>query len=108
MAYARACREVGKELGVTVCDFWAWCMTGAGWEPGDPLPGSKAIERSAFLEQTLSDGLHLSPEGYGMLFEATMLHITRTWPDQGPNELNFVHPPWQLACSAEVLHSQSP
>lgn len=56
MAYANACTEVGRELGVFVSDLWTWCMTGACYEPGDPLPGSKKTARNTFLDQVLLDG----------------------------------------------------
>lgn len=114
MMYADACKSVGRELDISVLDLWALCMKEAQCENGDLLPGSKKVERNRYLDQVLSDGiiraphrysktnvnvigLHLSPAGYRLLFEFTMLHIENTWPDQTPDQLDFVYPPWRVA-----------
>ena len=54
--YADACREVAKELGVAVLDIWSIMMAKAGWREGQPLPGSKDVERNEVLEGMLIDG----------------------------------------------------
>lgn len=57
--YADACRQVGKELNVPVVDLWQAFMTRAGWKEGDPLTGSRHVERSKVLETFLLDGICL-------------------------------------------------
>ncbi|KAL9603491.1 MAG: hypothetical protein Q9219_001178 [cf. Caloplaca sp. 3 TL-2023] len=97
--YADACMRIGRDLGLPVVDLWSSIMFGAGYEPGQDqhLPGSKMTERNTFLDDVLRDGLHFSPLGYELLFQAIMELIERQWPDQRPEQLNFVHPAWQSA-----------
>lgn len=54
--YADACRDIGKELNVTVLDIWSIMMAKAGWKEGEPLVGSKHVERSKILDDLLVDG----------------------------------------------------
>lgn len=56
----------------------------------------------------MSSGLHLSPTGYKVLFEATMLYIENTWPDQSPDELSFEYPPWPVAPRAQTQQLGEP
>lgn len=53
-------------------------------------------------------GLHLSPAGYRTLLELTMRHIQRVWPDQSPDALAYVHPPWPVAPKTEPQDSEGP
>lgn len=53
-------------------------------------------------------GLHLSPAGYRTLLELTMRHIQRVWPDQSPDALAYVHPPWPVAPKIEPQDSEGP
>ncbi|KAL9015278.1 MAG: hypothetical protein Q9173_000076 [Seirophora scorigena] len=108
MAYADACQRVGQDLGVPVIDLWDWCIRIAKYEPGHPLPGSKRVKRNSYLDEVLSDGLHLSPAGYRTLLELTMRHIQRVWPDQSPDALAFVHPSWPVAPKAETQDAGEP
>ncbi|KAI4274719.1 MAG: hypothetical protein LQ337_003718 [Flavoplaca oasis] len=103
--YADACQEVGRDLSLpdlAVLDLWSIFMDAAGHEPGKPLPGSKKTLKSPVLGQLLSDGLHFNPEAYKILFESTMDVVKRHWPDEDPNNLQFVHPSWQVAFGRDV------
>lgn len=97
--YADACSEVGRGLEVFVLDLWSWIMTAAGYKTSSDsiLPGSKHIARNSYLDQILSDGLHFNPLGYQVLYEATMVGIGSQFPDQMPEQIAMVHPPWQTA-----------
>ncbi len=111
--YADACREVGTDLDVAVVDLWSIFMAKAGWKHGQSLIGSKGVERSKVLGSLLSDGkfeigsptiklikfpgLHFNPDGYKLLFDATMSTIKQRWPDQDSDVLPFVSPTWQIA-----------
>ena len=55
--YAEACREVGKQCGVTVLDLWSLFMMEVGWKAGEPLPGSKERPMCPALQDLLSDGM---------------------------------------------------
>lgn len=39
-------------------------------------------------------GLHLTPDGYRVLFHEVMATIAKTWPDQLPENLPTVLPAW--------------
>lgn len=54
--YADACRMVGEELNLPVVDLWHAFMSKTGWKVGDPLIGSKDVERNEVLETLLRDG----------------------------------------------------
>ncbi|KAI9832649.1 MAG: hypothetical protein M1819_004234 [Sarea resinae] len=54
--YADAAREVGRELNVAVLDLWTTMVKAAGWQEGQPLPGSKAAGQNLFLQGHLRDG----------------------------------------------------
>ncbi|KAL8949171.1 MAG: hypothetical protein Q9222_004703 [Ikaeria aurantiellina] len=95
--YADACKEVGQHLGLTVLDLWSTFMKAAGYEPGEPLPGSKKTGKNAVLGRLLSDGLHLNPDAYRILFQSTMDLIKREWPDQAPDTSEYVYPAWRVA-----------
>ncbi|KAK4983844.1 hypothetical protein LTR50_006971 [Elasticomyces elasticus] len=95
--YAEAVREVGEQLNVPVLDIWKAFMQRAGWSEGQPLPGSKDVERNAVLTELMHDGLHFNPAGYRVLFDELMKLIERTWPDQMPDKLPFLLPPWDDA-----------
>ena len=56
--YAEACCEVGASLkSVAVLDLWSIIIARCGWHPGQPLPGSKAAPKSAYLGELLHDGM---------------------------------------------------
>lgn len=42
-------------------------------------------------------GLHFNPDGYKLLFDATMETIKQRWPDQDSDSLPFESPTWQVA-----------
>jgi len=95
--YADAVREVGTKLGLVVLDLWTAMMKKAGWEDGQPLIGSKDLERSPLFEELMHDGLHFNPKAYEILFEEMMRVISTHWPDQTPDSLPFVLPSWEVA-----------
>lgn len=114
--YADACREVGQEINRPVVDLWHAFMRKAGWRNGDPLAGSKDVERNEVLESLFLDGmyrwkpwslmltalykgLHLSPAGYRVMYEEVMKVIKDKIPDQYPENLPPIYPPWQQAPS---------
>jgi len=59
--YADACRELGVKLDVPVVDLWSRFMHAVGWRAGEPLAGSREIERNSKLGELLSDGASFAP-----------------------------------------------
>lgn len=110
--YAAECRKVGDELDLPVVDLWCAFMTKAGWKEGEPLIGSEDVERSAVLDNLLRDGmcilvlsaeaddsqgLHLGVQGYRVMYDEVMKVIHDELPDQRPEKLPTVYPPWEQA-----------
>ncbi|KAL1588587.1 hypothetical protein WHR41_02380 [Cladosporium halotolerans] len=98
--YAEVVREVGRERGVGVCDVWGGMVGRAGWRDGDGegeegLVGVEGARESAVLRGFLSDGLHLSPEGYKVLFEELMETVKTYCPELLPENLPMVLPDWK-------------
>lgn len=114
-SYAAACRKVGKELNVPVVDLWHAYMSKAGWKEGEPLTGSRDVDRNEILESLLQDGmcssryksasadldnvqgLHFNPEGYRLMYDEVMKIIREEIPDQSPEKLPTIYPPWEQA-----------
>ncbi|KAF2162824.1 hypothetical protein M409DRAFT_68820 [Zasmidium cellare ATCC 36951] len=93
--YAQAVRELGKELGLQVLDLWTAMIHRAGGKESDSEPvGSIDVPLHEVLRSFVRDGLHLSPEGYRVLFDELLALIERVWPDQMPVKLPFVLPQW--------------
>ncbi|KAL6150776.1 hypothetical protein ACJQWK_00618 [Exserohilum turcicum] len=97
--YADAVVELGAELRLPVVNLWAAFMARAGldvnaWKPGDPVPGSLALAPSDALAELMYDGLHFSPLGYRILYDEMLKAIAQNWPDDMPDKLPMVLPPW--------------
>ncbi|KAJ5295371.1 hypothetical protein PENANT_c001G06213 [Penicillium antarcticum] len=92
--YADAAREVGAELNVPVADLWSAFMKAAGWKEGQALVGSRDAPNSETLSGLLTDGLHLAPAGYRIVYDEVMKVIETNWPDQMPDNLPMVFPSW--------------
>ncbi|ERF77237.1 hypothetical protein EPUS_05806 [Endocarpon pusillum Z07020] len=95
--YADACRGIGEELNLPVVDLWGAFMRKAGWREGEPLIGSIDVARNEVLQNLLRDGLHFNPEGYRLMYNEVMKVIRERIPDQSPERLPFVYPPWERA-----------
>ncbi|EEP75918.1 predicted protein [Uncinocarpus reesii 1704] len=95
--YADACREVGRSLGIPLVDIWTAFMKEAGWVEGEPLAGSKKAQPNQKLAALLSDGLHLSPAGYKIMYQKTMEVIRAKYPEEAPENLPMLFPPWDKA-----------
>ncbi|KAH8696064.1 GDSL Lipase/Acylhydrolase family protein [Talaromyces proteolyticus] len=95
--YADACRDVAKSLGIPVADLWAAFMNAAQWKPGQPLAGSKESPVNERLASLLSDGLHFTSSGYKIMFDEVMNVLRATWPEEDPEKLPMIFPPWEVA-----------
>ncbi|KAI9886495.1 MAG: hypothetical protein M1823_001675 [Watsoniomyces obsoletus] len=99
-AYADVVWEIGTAHDVPVIDLWTLFMTKAGWSrEGTALPGSKDTTKNEALRMLLSDGVHLAPEGYRILYDELQEVIRGNWSDQVPDQLPWVLPAWQEAPS---------
>lgn len=109
--YADACAQVASEENVPLVDVWTTFMTRAGWKPegvsskgtqdleGEqgtkaPLVGSRDAPRSETLARLLSDGLHLTDEGYAIVGEELMRVIAERVPEMAPERVPMVVPEW--------------
>lgn len=90
-------------------------MEAAGWTEGKALPGSRDLPNSEVLQGLLTDGLfvcllvvccwrllmvsglHLSPEGYRVVFAEVLKAVKENWPEQDPERLPMVYPWWMKA-----------
>ncbi|KAF1841516.1 SGNH hydrolase, partial [Cucurbitaria berberidis CBS 394.84] len=89
-AYAEAVVQVGKELQVAVANLWSACMVEAGWDDkcgGWPLSGDRRAERSEGLARLLTDGLHLSGDGYKILYQEMKKVIAVSYPELKPSSI---------------------
>ncbi len=43
------------------------------------------------------EGLHFNPEGYRLMYTEVMKVIREQIPEQSPENLPFVYPPWEQA-----------
>ncbi|KKK13998.1 hypothetical protein ARAM_006906 [Aspergillus rambellii] len=93
-AYAEAAREVGESLGVPVVDIWRAMMTAVGWKEGEPLTGSREAPNHEKFASLFTDGLHLTADGYRIVYDAVIEAIDKNFPDQAPRKLSMVFPPW--------------
>ncbi|KAF2215449.1 hypothetical protein CERZMDRAFT_35936 [Cercospora zeae-maydis SCOH1-5] len=93
--YAAAVVRLGREMDVQVLDLWSVMIRRAGGAVEDPVPtGAMEMPRNEVLQSFLHDGLHLSPEGYRVLYDEFLALIQRVWPDQDPDALPFILPRW--------------
>lgn len=96
--YAQAICALGKEVDVKVLDFWTLMIEKSGGSAVDPEPtGSINMPQNEALQSFLHDGLHLTPAGYKLLYDAFVELIGHTWPDQAADMLKFVLPRWDDA-----------
>ncbi|KAH8795418.1 GDSL Lipase/Acylhydrolase family protein-like protein [Hyaloscypha finlandica] len=102
--YAELVKEVGKEAGVPVLDVWSAFMEKAGWKAGDPLPipGTLELGKSKELEELSYDGLHVSPQGYRIVFDELVKLINEKWPEYPPYKMPYaVKVQWEKDMGAE-------
>lgn len=112
--YAEATRDLAASLDVPVVDLWTAFMKQTDWKEGQPLPGSRDLPNDKKLQQLLSDGtipqlsfflfymliylgLHFTPDGYKVLYDAVMQTIRTKWPEQDPDTMPMVYPGWMEA-----------
>ncbi|KAF8295430.1 SGNH hydrolase [Clavulina sp. PMI_390] len=80
-AYAEAVKRVGNECDVPVVDAWA-------------LFWAYASENEENLTPLLSDGLHLTAEGYGMVYAELIRKLKETSPELLPEAVETLFPSW--------------
>lgn len=95
--YAEATRELATSLGVPVADLWTAFMVPTGWKEGQPLPGSRDLPNDERLQLLFTDGLHLTPDGYRVMYNVVMETILANWPDQDTEKMPMVYPGWMEA-----------
>ncbi|OAA57857.1 ubiquitin carboxyl-terminal hydrolase 19 [Niveomyces insectorum RCEF 264] len=108
-AYAETARRVAKSVpGAVVVDLWKALMDVAvartpGFDPaanGGLLLGDEEGGQQGYLTQLLTDGLHLSGEGYRILFEELRAHIEPEHPNKKNDDdtaEGWVYAEWRKA-----------
>lgn len=101
--YAEECAAAAYEVNVPYVDIWTAFMTKAGWTPGshDPLIGCRKAPKNEVLARLLSDGLHLTGEGYAVVYEELIKVIKEQIPELAPDRLPMVVPDWKEAMGVE-------
>ncbi|WPH04562.1 isoamyl acetate-hydrolyzing esterase 1 like protein [Acrodontium crateriforme] len=103
--YATAVRELGCEMELPVIDlgFIIYARLGRPLAVHGPLSEYEDAVLRHYARQPgvdesmqtfLHDGLHLSGEGYKLLYLALTETILLTWPDQTPGQLPLLLPAW--------------
>jgi lysophospholipase L1-like esterase len=115
--YSDAIVELGAKLELPVVNLWKAFMAKTDfeadtWKLGDALPGSLDVPLNDALVELMYDGklvalaivnrtsshhvlgLHFNPAGYDIFYQELMKLIAEHWPDQMPEELPMVLPPW--------------
>ncbi|KAJ5619152.1 hypothetical protein N7510_003136 [Penicillium lagena] len=111
--YAQACKETASRLNVPTVDIWTSFLKHAGWAEGLVLPGSRDVTPNETLQNLFYDGghvrydswsltdtligLHLSPEGYKLVFDEVLNAIKANYPDLDPDKMEYVFPTWEEA-----------
>ncbi|KAG2147129.1 SGNH hydrolase-type esterase domain-containing protein [Suillus cothurnatus] len=85
-SYAGAVREVGEKENVPVADVWTKIFDAAG-------------RSEEACEKYLSDGLHLTSDGYNIVFQAIMDIVEHVYPELDPTweahaRMQPVFAPW--------------
>jgi len=78
--YAEAIVEVGQEIGVPVVDLF---------QEFEKIP-------QAEWDKLFSDGLHLTPAGYELLYAALIALIKTKYPKLDPETMSMVFPGWEV------------
>ncbi|KAI3737324.1 hypothetical protein L2E82_27322 [Cichorium intybus] len=72
--YANGCVEVAKELGVDSINLWSKMQETQGWQ-----------------KKFLSDGLHLTADGNGVVYEEVVKVLNGAWLSASEMPLDFPH-----------------
>ncbi|GAB7364292.1 hypothetical protein MBLNU230_g4837t1 [Neophaeotheca triangularis] len=102
-SYATASNELGSELGLPVVDLWKAILREARYDVGRASdeadrspPGS--MDKDAWFNERLglflSDGLHLTSEGYEVFYRELTRTIDENWPELIPDNMQPALPNW--------------
>ncbi|KAJ7694204.1 SGNH hydrolase-type esterase domain-containing protein [Mycena rosella] len=86
--YAEGVKEAAAATKVSVVDVWTAIWKAAG-------------ENEASMSAYLSDGLHLKPEGYAVVYKTLMKTIKEEHADLHYENLGSVFPSWNLVDRAD-------
>ncbi|KAJ7285684.1 GDSL Lipase/Acylhydrolase [Mycena rebaudengoi] len=91
-AYAEGVKDAVAGCDVALVDVWTEIWNAAG-----------AQEEA--LDKYLSDGLHLTAEGYKIVYDALMKTIEEKYPDLHYKNLEYVFPGWREVDPANIRAS---
>ncbi|GEQ71030.1 hypothetical protein JCM33374_g4711 [Metschnikowia sp. JCM 33374] len=81
--YADAARAVAAENGVPFVDLWAIFQQYGGWTTAE------LMANEADLEDLLADGIHYTPRGYEVFYDALVETIVANYPELMPSSLKM-------------------
>lgn len=99
--YSCAARDVAAELGVGLVDLYQGVMDRAAeltpdFEAGGPRLGTEECGRQGGLETLLYDGLHMSGEGYKVLYGLVRPIVEGEWAGAPEEERKgYLFPYWR-------------
>lgn len=92
MEYAASARMVAEKCQVPFLDLWHTFMDATGWANGDPIPGQGNSQPNKALSRLLTDGVHLTGNGYKIWYTELLRIISETFPELRPEQLPTVLP----------------
>lgn len=92
--YAAKAIEVAEEVGIPYVDVWSGIMNHLGWKNGEPLIGSHDLPENAKMGEIFPDGLHLSGQGYKIVYEMVIQKIEQTYPELSASNMKMAVPWW--------------
>ena len=92
LEYAKVAEEVSREHGVPFINMWEELLLAAGWHQGEPIPGEQESGMAGGVGDLLTDGVHLSGDGYRIWYTALLKAIRAEFPELRSEALPTVQP----------------
>ncbi|OPB46149.1 GDSL lipase [Trichoderma guizhouense] len=91
LKYSEAAKDVAARCGVPFIDMWHTMMERVGWKKGQPVPGQSGAGGTV-LKELLTDGVHLTGEGYRIWYDELLAVIKRDFPELRSEALPTILP----------------
>ncbi len=92
LEYAEVAKELSKDHGVPFINMWEELLLAAGWRQGESIPGEQESGMTGGLGDLLTDGVHLSGDGYRIWYTALLKTIRAEFPELRSEALSPVQP----------------
>jgi lysophospholipase L1-like esterase len=91
LEYAEAARKVAEKHNLPFVDMWHALLSAAGWKQGEPVPGADGTSGQP-LDRLLTDGVHLSGDGYRVWYDEMLKAIRESFPELRTEDMPTVLP----------------